>query len=258
MNSVVLARYNESLDWILDIPDDFDIVIYNKGEPIDHPDVIRRAAEIIDRPNVGRESETYLHHMMTKVGDDQGFTVYSQGDPHTHSPDFIKLLQNWRDWKKVQPLSWCWIEEQNIPPATLLADYQSQLGGRLRVRPERFSLSAWGATEFVDAGANGMGMVYRILHGLPDGGNIAAHFLRKCKLDELADKADRHSLGVFSYGAIFAARNDTVAAVPKESLKLASDFSTAGVVAHGYILERMWLHLFGTEFVLAKNMPARL
>ncbi len=258
MNSVILARYNESLDWIHEIPDDFDIIIYNKGEKIDAPDIINRAARIIDRPNVGRESETYLHHMMTQVGNDQDFTVYAQADPHAHSPDFIELLKNWRDWDDVQPLSWCWIAENNVPPAALLDDYQSQLGGRLRVRPERFSLTAWGAPEFVDAGANGMGMVYRILHGLPDGGNIAAHFLRRCRLDDIAEKADRHSLGVFSYGAIFASRNSKVAAIPPISLRLAIEFSTAGVVAHGYILERMWLHMLGVDFILPKNQPSKL
>jgi len=258
VNSIVLARYNESLDWIQQIPDDFDVIIYNKGAPIESPEVIRRATQIIERPNVGRESETYLHHMM-QVRDDQDFTVYSQGDPHSHSPDFIALLENWRDWNKLQALSWQWLADNNIPPATLLADYQRELGGRLRVRPERFSLTAWGPIDFIDQGASGMGMVYRICQGnLPDGTNIASHLLRMCKLDAQAEKADKHTLGIFSYGAIFAARNDLVAAVPRESLELLSQFSTAGVAAYGYVLERMWLHILGADFILPKNQPSRI
>ncbi len=256
MNSVVIARYSESLDWITKIPDDFDVIIYNKGEKILSKEVIDRATEIIERPNVGRESETYLHHM-TKVKGDQDFTVYSQGDPFTHSPDFINLLENWHDWKPVQALSWQWRDDRNIPPAPILADYAHTLGGRLRVRPERFSLTTWGPIDFIDQGASGMGTVYRLIQGgLPDGTNIASHFLRLCKLDALAEKAEKYALGVFSYGAIFAVRNDRVTQLPREALDAMTSISTAPVAAYGYIFERLWLHFFGTEFLLPKNQPS--
>ena len=253
MNSIVLARYSESLDWISQIPEDFEVFIYNKGETITSPEVIRRADHIIDRPNVGRESETYLHHMMTNARANSDFTVYAQGEPFTHSPDFIRLLENWRDWDDVQALSWQWRADRNIPPLELLGWDELSLEGRLRVRPELFSLTNWGPLEFVDNGARNMGLVYRVIHGnLPDGTNIASHVLRRCKLDHLADKADQHMAGVFSYGAIFAARNHRVAAVPQESLELLREFATAEIAAHGYILERMWLHFFGQDFVRPK------
>lgn len=97
MNRVVLARYREPLDWIKLIPDDFEVIIYNKCDKIETPGVLQRAARIIDRPNEGRESETYLHHMLTDVRDDDGFTVYAQGGPFEHSPDFISLLHTWKN-----------------------------------------------------------------------------------------------------------------------------------------------------------------
>lgn len=259
MNSIVLARYSESLDWVEHIPDDFEVIIYNKGEKIEAPQVIRRASQIIDRPNIGRESETYLHHMKTRAQNNQDFTVYAQGDPFTHSPDFFGLLENWRDWKSIQPLSWQWREDRNIPPQTLLSEYERYLGGRLRVRPERFSLKMWGPIDFMDQGAFGMGVVYRLMQGnLPEGTNIASHFLRRCKLDTIAEKADRSTLGIFSYGAIFAVRNDCVAAVPQESFDAMIELATAEVAAYGYIFERMWLHFFGAEFLLPVNQPSRL
>jgi len=259
MNSIVLARYSESLDWIENIPEDFEVVIYNKGDKIESPEVLRRATRIVERPNVGRESETYLHHMKTEVRNNLDFTVYAQGDPFTHSPDFIELLKNWRDWKDVQPLSWQWREDRNVPPATLLAEYERHLGGRLRVRPERFSLTMWGPIDFVDQGASGMGLVYRLAQGgLPDGTNVASHFLRLCKLPHIAERAEQYTLGTFSYGAIFAARNDRVAAVPQESFDAMIAVATAGVAAYGYIFERMWLHFFGTDFLLPASRPSRL
>lgn len=252
VNSVVLARYNESVDWIVDIPSDFEVFLYNKGEKLTSLPAIRRADHIIERPNIGRESETYLNHMLTAKTNNRDFTVYAQGDPLTHSPDFVELLKGWRDWDDVQALSWEWRADKNIPPRHLMAEAEVSLAGRLRVRPEIFSLTNWGPLEFVDNGCMNMGIVYRVLRGLPEGTNIAAHLLRACGLDHIADRADEHMAGVFSYGAIFAVRNNRVANVPKRSLELLKDFATAPVAANGYILERLWLHFFGADFLRAK------
>ncbi|KQO75256.1 hypothetical protein [Rhizobium sp. Leaf262] len=249
MHTVVLARYNEALEWIVDIPVDFNVIIYNKGEEITSPEVLERADEIIARPNIGRESETYIHHMMTRAPDNRDFTVFSQGDPLTHSPDFIALLKNWRKWDDVQALSWQWLEANNIPPADLMERYQQYFPLQLRVRPETFSLMDWKALEFNDPGAWNMGLVYKILEGISTNtSNIAAHVLKKWKLDAQAEEAARHTVGVFSYGAIFAVRNYHVARLSSESKQLIYDFATGEAKANGYILERMWLHIFGESF----------
>ena len=52
---LVVARYNENLDWIRS--EYSRIFIYNKGEPLN----IEK--EII-LPNIGRESQTYLYHIV--------------------------------------------------------------------------------------------------------------------------------------------------------------------------------------------------
>ena len=254
MNSLVIARYSENIDWLAQVPDDYEIFVYNKGEPIESPEVLKRVNHIIERPNVGRESETYLYHMMTVKRLDHHFTVFSQGDPFEHSPDFLALLSQWVEWQNVQALSWQWIGEKNIPPAWLLADYAPNLKGGLRVRPERFSLITWGPLDFMDPGASGMSMVYRILHGnLPEGINVAGHFLRSCGMEQLADQADAHTVGVFSYGAIFAVRNDLVAKFPHAGLEAMRNLTVTGVTVYGYVLERLWLHLFGQEFLVPKQ-----
>jgi hypothetical protein len=49
-----------------------------------------------------------------------------------------------------------------------------------------------------------------------------------------------------------------VAALPRETLDFLIQFSTAGIAAYGYILERMWLHLMGADFILPKNRPSRI
>ncbi len=256
MNTIVLARYLESVDWIVDIPDDFEVLIYNKGDAITSPAVVRRASRIIPRPNAGRESETYLHHMMTEVRDNSDFTVYAQADPFTHSPDFLELLGIWRHWDDLQPLSWCWKDDSEVPPSHLLREYQSRLEGRLRIRPERFSLHSWSPVEFYDKGAVQTGMTYRELHpDLPEGGNVAAHFLALAALPHIAAKAAEHSLGIFAYGALFAARNELIKEVPEIAMKQLYKASMAHP-CYGYVLERMWLHFFGCDFELPRFLPA--
>ena len=56
---IVIARYNENLDWLKKIKKskDIKITVYNKGLPdIDVP--------FIQLPNSGRESGTYLYHII--------------------------------------------------------------------------------------------------------------------------------------------------------------------------------------------------
>ncbi|WP_337271417.1 hypothetical protein [Oryzifoliimicrobium ureilyticus] len=252
MNSIVIARYKEDLAWVLKIPSDFEIFIYNKGDAIVDPRILEKADHVIDRPNAGRESETYLHHMLTHRRTDRDFTVFCQGDPFEHSPDFLELLASWNLWPDLQPLTWQWRGEANVPPAVVLEDYERHLGGRLRVRAERFSLSTWGPLDFIDTGALRTSIDYRAFHGnLPEGTNIAAHFLRMAGLNDLAAQASVHAMGIFCYGAMFAVRNHLVAQLPSESIAIMIQASK-GLPVYGYVLERMWLHFFGASFELLR------
>jgi hypothetical protein len=138
VNDLVIARYNEPLEWILLVPQDFRIHIYNKGAPIDSAAVYARATRIVDCRNAGRESESYLTHIIEHGPGSGPFTAFCQGDPFEHSPDFLDLLEAAGDWHDIQPLSWCWKEEANIPPPALRSGNVSAPSG-LRVRPELFS-----------------------------------------------------------------------------------------------------------------------
>jgi hypothetical protein len=243
MNDLVIARYNEPLEWILLVPQDFRIHIYNKGAPIDSAAVCARAARIIDCKNAGRESESYLSHIIQHGPGSGPFTAFSQADPFEHSPDFLDLLEAAADWQDIQPLSWCWKEEANIPPPALLN------GGGLRVRRELFSLATWNPVQFIDSGAARTGHAYRTMHGVPEGANLAGHFFSMCGLPDLARRAQAHLVGCFSYGAIFAVRNRLIAELPLEALRRMRH-AALGPACHGYVIERIWLHLFGEPFLL--------
>jgi hypothetical protein len=261
MHRIVIARYAESLDWITQVPGTFEILITNKGAPI-VSEAVRSRARITDRPNVGREGETYLNHIasaqLEPARDDAagGYTVFTQGDPFEHSPDFLALLDHTAHWQDVQPLSWRWKIARDIPPTAILERETGAFIRGLRVRPEQFSLTSWAPLGFDDAGTQWLNATYHRLHGLPDGSNIAAHFLDLCGLPSLALAAHAHLLGQFAYGAVFAVRTNLLARVPPEALACLCEATCAHSV-YGYVLERLWLHLFGVPFLLPlDSVPA--
>jgi hypothetical protein len=76
---IVVARYNESLEWV-DHPQlaECTKTIYNKGEAILAADKCS-AWRVIDIPNIGRESNTYLHHIVTRYESLADVTLFFQG-----------------------------------------------------------------------------------------------------------------------------------------------------------------------------------
>ena len=177
--TLVVARYTEDLDWLLQVPDDIQIVVYDQGNSSMPPEILRRVHRIEPRRNYGREPEPYLHHWQAaKANDKEGFTVFCQGDPFSHSPDFLKLLEQQDLWADIQPLSDRWLNSNQVPPAGLLVDATEERIHGLGVRTELFSLHTWNPVQFVDDGAIRIGRDYLSGHGLPPGTNIAAHFLR--------------------------------------------------------------------------------
>jgi hypothetical protein len=251
MNDVVIARYSENLDWIVEIPADFEIYIYNKGPQIKSSRVIARAQHIMERQNVGREAESYLWHVQHHLRRDN-HTVFCQGNPFEHSPDFIEILKNWRLWDDVQPCSWQWRSAKNIPPAAILDNYEDKIRSSLLIREEYFSLITWNPLHFYDEGAFITANTYCNMHNLEEGTNIAAHFLAMCKLDNIAESAARHLIGKFSYGGVFAIDNKLIRRVPKESIERLY-VATLNHYTYGYVLERLWLHIFGRTFYLPEQ-----
>ncbi|GAA5120645.1 hypothetical protein JIN84_05845 [Luteolibacter yonseiensis] len=245
---LVVARYGEGLEWLACVPAHVRVIVYNKGWEVTEREVLERIDVLIRLENVGRESETFLTHVGSGLSRDADRVVFTQGDPFPHSPDFLDLLEREEEWREVQALSVRWLEQHDVPPRLLVdGDRRDRVGG-LRVRREVFSLRTLAPPGFHDAGAVGISRDYRRCHGLPAGTNIVEHFLRLAGWDELADEAGAADLGVFSYGAVFAVAGGRLARVPGvvlEGLRVLS----CGDRSHGYLCERLWLHLFGAAFV---------
>lgn len=78
----IIARYSESLSWLDDL--NCYATVYNKGSGL-----IDGAVQL---PNVGRESHTYLTHIIRNYPDFPEFSVFLQGSPFFHMEQGADIL----------------------------------------------------------------------------------------------------------------------------------------------------------------------
>lgn len=75
---IVVARYNEDIKWL--IPFKLVTIIYNKGDDKD----INLNFNTIKLKNVGRESHTYLYHIINNYDNLKDRTIFIQGKINDH------------------------------------------------------------------------------------------------------------------------------------------------------------------------------
>lgn len=99
--NIVIARYNESLEWLDKLPYDIRkcVRVYNKGDPIQIPDV-----EVVAMSNVGREAHTYLTHIIDNYECLTNNLIFIQANPfeHVHRPSIHNITEWIKDWSTVE------------------------------------------------------------------------------------------------------------------------------------------------------------
>jgi hypothetical protein len=84
MVKIIVARYNENVEWTKQFPN---VIIYNKGEKLEN-DYYNE----LFLPNVGREGHTYYKHIYDNYENLDDYIVFLQGNPFDHSPNVINNL----------------------------------------------------------------------------------------------------------------------------------------------------------------------
>ena len=74
INSLIISRFNENLNW-LEAHQNFNIVIYNKGDQL----TSNTFKNIIKIDNVGRESHTWLYHIVENYNNLDDVSIFLQG-----------------------------------------------------------------------------------------------------------------------------------------------------------------------------------
>ena len=247
---IVVARYNENLDWLKKIKKskDLKITVYNKGpDDIDVP--------FIQLPNIGRESHTYLYHIINNYDKLADQTIFCQGDSIFHSPDFLDLINKYRKkFEPVQPLSaWYWPDkvpphyEPNPPIPTLEATKNLWLGGKARVHVEYMNndfitIYPYHYFEFI---ITEITKKYKLLYGINNilQFNVERFRLKNVNLDYLVP---------ICYAALFSINKQ---AILDNSVDFYNNIMSILIydnrnlyknvkLDHGLILERLWLVIF--------------
>lgn len=88
--SLVLCRYNEDISWISNYErDDLKIYVYDKGNLFE---TNQSNVTIIESNNVGRESETFIRHIVENYEKLTDHVYFSQSYPFPHIPDYCSIL----------------------------------------------------------------------------------------------------------------------------------------------------------------------
>jgi hypothetical protein len=92
---LVVARCEEDLRWLRRVPEKIRVTIYNKGSELKSGSAIpeREGTRVLQLPNIGREAHTYLAHLTECRESLAPVTVFCQGHPFDHAPDFHQCLQ---------------------------------------------------------------------------------------------------------------------------------------------------------------------
>jgi len=89
---VVIARYKEDISWSNGLY--CNKIIYNKFYE-----------EGIVLPNVGKESHTYLTHIINNYDNLCDMNIFTQGNPIFHSASFVRKVNNLKPWVGFKGLS---------------------------------------------------------------------------------------------------------------------------------------------------------
>lgn len=135
---LVVARHEEDLRWLRRVPRAIRISVYNKGKTPTFPEGFPATdrVSVRDLPNAGREAHSYLTHLFDNYEKLASVTLFCQGHPFDHAPDFHERLRALAEGREM-PTPFLWYG--------FLDDTDDPCGKRLFVpwskNPERRELS---------------------------------------------------------------------------------------------------------------------
>lgn len=247
---LVVARFNENIQWLHDVSPSIRIIVYDKSVGIrknnDYKSFKSRLI-VHTLPNVGRETDTYLNHIIRYYDDMADTTIFCQGYPFVHSPQFLGLIRPEciARYSDIQTLSCQFMVDRGMPPAHIVAKCTDLdiLGFHAALYP--YSTYTLDHTWYADEGIPWIYKNYLSMFNLPNGTNIIKHLF-----DEVGLKTDSE-VGDVAYiciSALFAVAKARVTKIPLtvyENIKRLNLTNSA----IGYVMERAWMTIFGYKTI---------
>ena len=233
---LLIARYQEDLTWVENVPARFEVVVVNKSENL--PRFRRDDVTVIRSENVGREAETYVSYIVHNYESLPDRIIFSQGDPFEHSPFFLDLLQEFEAWQGFQPLTLQF--KDYLPPRHTRAKYD-RIATDNRIWVDRADCFTLNTVFYNDPDFDYFAKCYRAHNGLTDRDNLVRHFLSSNGFEVSAEYTlDEVN---FSFGAIFSVDSEMIAKHSRGAyIQLLRKFSDDESLP--YIVERCWMVLF--------------
>jgi hypothetical protein len=237
--AIVIARYNENCKWALAYNDI--TIVFNKGK-----NNLPEFSRIVNLKNKGREGDTYLHYILHNYYILPDRVIFVQGSPFEHNETLLYALDNYDRLLPVQPLSLQYLKRTNIPPLEITQKYKTttDFGLEYLVLETNGNLLA----SFHDKGAFEFVKNYKIEYGneYDASYNLITNYVIKNELDY---QIPLESV-LFCYGGLFSVTKEKICKYPllqyKKMIEILTEKNIQGGI-NGYILEKMWLHIFGYE-----------
>jgi hypothetical protein len=81
---IIIAKYKEDLSWVNNLKE-FKLSVYDKSDETNNH---------IKLENKGRESDTYLNHIIKNYNNLSDINIFTQGHPFDHCPNIFDLIHN--------------------------------------------------------------------------------------------------------------------------------------------------------------------
>lgn len=240
--AIVVARFNENINWLRTNFNSDTTIIYNKGYKINDPIGDIKILPRSNKPACGREPETYIHHIISNYNNLHDYTIFTQGDPFKHSPKFIEIvnyLNSTNSWKNYQPLSCMWIAGSQVPPLDYIEyDQTCFIDNTYPVVMETIDMDLK-QVFYPDYGIYPTLKRFKDLHRLKVTDKIVPYL---GKFLDLEHKIKVNFLK-FNFGAIFGVKKENILQHPLSFYEKLYKFSITDI-SHAYVLERLWYTIF--------------
>jgi len=191
---LVVAKYHENIDWTSPAKSEgVDVIVYDKSNPsiIDPQESVNLSKNLIQIPNIGRESHTYLAHIVRNYDSLYDIEIFSQGDVSDHVIDF------WGRVRGLVPGTFDFVDFPDREKIVCFNEKSYEL--RSSQHPEVDPLDT-GSASYIFMASPGHREIYGLAHG---------------ECPENIDTASRK----FSCHAVFAVSKECIRRIPLESYK---------------------------------------
>ncbi len=257
---ILIARYNENIEWLFNLDERWNITIYNKGSKFDNIDLLykrRSNLTIIDIDNIGREGETIARYMKDRYNNYADLTVFLQAEPFTHAHEILTLLNILinktsmnPNIEKYIPMSVCYDLNQRVPPVEI---YNNRVNRFYHIEETSvYTLNCIYYDEYTIIPFKTE--PHRKHNNYPINANIIRRFFNKLGIADKCLKPKQSTI-LFNFSACFALPKYSLMKYSKEFYNILHKLSYEEPENMPWILERTWLTIFDPEFDASKILP---